>query len=324
MSSEDPKASGAMRVLIAYDGSGCADSALLDLARAGLPREVDVTILSVTEVWLTLPSNLKSADATDPAQPSGDTRITPEVKLVRKARAVLAARHPAWHIETGTATGSPAREILRRARETKAGLIVIGSQGGFGVNRLFLGSVSHKVANEAPCSVRVVRGSAWKEGAPARLLIGFDGSAAARAAVRSVRERVWAPGSEVRLVAVVDPEEPSLAGKRGPPWRKSADERNRAVRAWIEQSVIEAVDELRQTQLVVTSRIAEGDPKRALVAEAEEWGADCIFIGSSGAPGDRAADPLERLLLGSVATAIVARAGGSVEVVRIGPERANR
>ncbi len=30
-----------MRVLIAYDGSSCADEALEDLPRAGLPREAD-------------------------------------------------------------------------------------------------------------------------------------------------------------------------------------------------------------------------------------------------------------------------------------------
>jgi nucleotide-binding universal stress UspA family protein len=236
---------------------------------------------------------------------------------------MLAARHPAWRIETETAAGSPAREILRRAREMNADLIVIGSQGCCGVNRFFLGSVSYKVANEAQCSVRVARGTAWKEGSPARLLLGFDGSAAALAAVRVVRERAWMPGSEVRVVSIVDPGEPPLSGKRSAAARKSADERDQAVRAWIGERVTEAVEELRQTQLLVTSRIEQGDPKRALVAEAEEWGADCIFIGSSGAPDGGMSDYVERPLLGSVATAVVARAGCSVEVVRVAPEGAS-
>lgn len=52
-----------MKVLIAYDGSECAASALLDLTRAGLPREVAVTILSVDEVWLPLPLGLTNAAA---------------------------------------------------------------------------------------------------------------------------------------------------------------------------------------------------------------------------------------------------------------------
>jgi len=319
-----------MKVLIAYDGSECADSALLDLARDGLPRETCVTIMSVAEVWLPLPLGLTKAAsapasvaAIGRAQTSIATPSSALVKLVERARATLAARHPAWRIETETAVGSPARQILRRAREMKAGLIVIGSHGGFGVNRFFLGSVSHKVANEAPCSVHVARGSAWKEGSPARLLIGFDGSAAARAVVHAVRERAWTPGSEARVVAIVDPGEPPRAGKRSAPSRKSTDERNQAVRTWIGERVTEAVEELRQTELIVTSRIEEGDPKRALVAESEEWGADCIFIGSGGAADAGVSDSVERLLLGSVATAIVARAGCSVEVVRVASESAS-
>jgi nucleotide-binding universal stress UspA family protein len=50
-----------------------------------------------------------------------------------------------------------------------------------------------------------------------------------------------------------------------------------------------------------------------LLEEAEEWGADCIFVGSRGSH-----EPLAGLLLGSVSTAVVARAHCSVEVVRAG------
>ena len=44
--------------------------------------------------------------------------------------------------------------------------------------------------------------------------------------------------------------------------------------------------------------------------EAERWGADCIFLGAKGH------SRFERLLLGSVSTAVSARAHCSVEVVR--------
>ena len=40
------------KILIAYDGSASADAALEDLRRAGLPDELDATVLSVAEVWL--------------------------------------------------------------------------------------------------------------------------------------------------------------------------------------------------------------------------------------------------------------------------------
>jgi len=41
-----------MKVLIAYDGSSCADAALNDLPCAGLPQEAEALILSVAEVFL--------------------------------------------------------------------------------------------------------------------------------------------------------------------------------------------------------------------------------------------------------------------------------
>ena len=46
-----------MRILIAYDDSACADATLVDLQRAGLPRNAEVIVLSVADVWLWPDSN---------------------------------------------------------------------------------------------------------------------------------------------------------------------------------------------------------------------------------------------------------------------------
>jgi len=56
--------------------------------------------------------------------------------------------------------------------------------------------------------------------------------------------------------------------------------------------------------------IRRGKPADEIVDEAESWGADCIFVGAKGVRG------IERLLLGSVSSAVSSRAGCSVEVVR--------
>ncbi|HKX27159.1 MAG TPA: hypothetical protein VJ302_05655 [Blastocatellia bacterium] len=45
-----------MKILVAYDGSDCADAAPADLQRAGLPQDLAVTVLSVAESWLPPPS----------------------------------------------------------------------------------------------------------------------------------------------------------------------------------------------------------------------------------------------------------------------------
>ena len=53
-----------MKILIGYDGSICADAALHDLNRAGLPHDLDVLVLSVADV--VLPPRSGTTDQQDP------------------------------------------------------------------------------------------------------------------------------------------------------------------------------------------------------------------------------------------------------------------
>lgn len=314
-----------VRILVGYDGSPCANTALDDLSRAGLPRNAEVIILTVSEVWMPPPSNL----SVGPAEKSLPSLIVKGAKsgqrqaanavapmsvarsFAMEAKAQLQRRFPAWVIKAEEATGSPSIEILKRAEELKPHLIVLGSQGQSGLGRFSLGSVSQKVANEAQCTVRVSRGIAWKDGSPIRILIGHDGTASSELAVSAVAKRVWPIASGVRLVAALDPTNGTISGQLIP--RTSSFATAAGVRQWVETFMNEAAKKLTARQLDVSTRIEEGDPKCALIADAEEWGADCIFLGAGSANA-----VLEKPLLGSVATAVVARAHCSVEIVRRG------
>src|SRR5438045_3155548 len=53
--------------------------------------------------------------------------------------------------------GQPAAEILHLARLSHADLIVMGTHGRQGLNRLFMGSVAENVMREARCPVLIVR-----------------------------------------------------------------------------------------------------------------------------------------------------------------------
>ena len=69
-------------------------------------------------------------------------------------------------------------------------------------------------------------------------------------------------------------------------------------------------DALKATTTSTETAVREGDPRSAIVDEADEWRADLIVVGSHGRTG------VKRWLLGSVAQAIVGHAPCSVEVVR--------
>ncbi len=293
-----------MKILIGYDGSGCADAALDDLQRAGLPHEAEAVVISVADVFL--PPPLKEGDDTFPFQVSDGVRRA----RARAARAIEEIRgfsaqasdrvktnFPDWNVRTEACVDSPAWAMIKKADEWKPDLIVVGSHGRSAIGRLILGSVSQKVLTEARCSVRVARGQVDEPDTPVRNIIGIDGTPDSGRAVRAVAERVWPEHSEVRLVTAIGGFH--MYGLEPDVQMAHAHE--------IQQA---AETELRTAGIQFSSVIKEGDPKSVLTGEAEAWGADCIFVG---AKGHRF---LERFLLGSVSAAVATRAHCSVEVVR--------
>lgn len=72
-----------------------------------------------------------------------------------------------------------------------------------------------------------------------------------------------------------------------------------------------ATGELSHIGLKTSILREKGDPKSILLAEAEKWNADSIFVGTRDFKS-----AFERFRLGSVSTAIVTNARCSVEIVR--------
>lgn len=54
-------------------------------------------------------------------------------------------------------TGDPAETILDQAKETNADLIVMGTHGRTGFNRMLMGSVAERVLRHSPCPVVTVK-----------------------------------------------------------------------------------------------------------------------------------------------------------------------
>lgn len=59
--------------------------------------------------------------------------------------------------ETTVRSGNPAQEVIRYARENGVDMIVIGSVGHSGLDRMMFGSTAEKVVRGAHCSVLTVR-----------------------------------------------------------------------------------------------------------------------------------------------------------------------
>jgi len=309
-----------MKVLIAYDASKCAEAAIDDLSKAGLPTEGSVQIISVAEAWLPRGGS-GSKDTTEPAADAdrspakyGDAveRAIAEAKMLAKyAGGRVRTALPGWNVSHSSTYGSPASEILNGAENLGADLIVVGSQGHSSLGRFVMGSISQKVLAGAHCSVRVARGKIDVDPTPTRLLVGFDGSKESVATVSAVSSRHWISGSEVRLVAVIESSLPNGIGRFVAPLRASVADYDVTERAWVERSARSALMKLRSVGLESQLHVRAGNPKQVLVDEAATWGADCIFVGAGGSGSF-----LERTLLGSTSAAVASRAHCSVEVVR--------
>lgn len=313
-----------MRVLIAYDGSAHADAALDDLRRAGLPREAEALVVTVSEGPVSvsppvaevagpaLTSHRLASALAAAARERSASLLAEAGGFVARARERVLSYFPDWEVGTKVLEGAPSEVLLREIERWQPGLVVVGSQGRSALGRFFLGSVSKKLATESTSSVRVVRRAAEKsDDRPPRILIGVDGSPGSERAARSVGRRVWPEGTEVRIVAVDDGISPTRIAHILPTAAAAIRGRNEEAAEKARRMVDWAERELRAIGLRVSVSLAKGEPQSTLIEEALRWEADSIFVGSYGLDQRRKGSGL-----GSVSTGLVTKAHCPVEFVR--------
>jgi nucleotide-binding universal stress UspA family protein len=290
-----------MKVLMGYDGSHAGTVALDDLHRACLPGATELRIVTVWDTaWNPPPSMYEVLGLATDSTESSLGCDAPALRgnaysqaLDTATRAVTRVRleQPNWTLHAEALAGDPAAELVRTADDWGADLIVVGSRGRSGLERLLLGSVSRKVLTGSGRSVRVVRRALGTEGnASVQILVGVDGRPGSEHAVRAVAARTWPAGSSARVVAV---------------------EEGAVTASSVGAALSSAAYELWAAGLDVSVTIRRGAAAHVLANEAREWGADCVFVGSRAFTSE-----YERWRLGSVSTALAESAPCSVEVVR--------
>lgn len=145
-----------------------------------------------------------------------------------------------------------------------------------------------------------------------KILLAVDGSADSAAAIEEVAQRPWPPQSEVKVITAA--EMPLMVGME--PWVPSQeyfDQVEKAIRETakgIIDAALEKLKTIKDKTLKISGEMIQGPSREAIVGEAERWGADLIVMGSRGLGA------FNRLLLGSVSSAVVHHAKCSVEIVR--------
>jgi nucleotide-binding universal stress UspA family protein len=192
--------------------------------------------------------------------------------------------------------GRPAARILEVATQEAADLLVVGTHGRTGVERLVLGSVADRMVRQASCPVLTARST--PEGGPRReirrICYATDFSPTARAAWSWVVALASAAGAEVDLAHV--------AFGPVPDRHLSAEAIGRLAMLLQEQGRMEAERFLEQSTLPrerVHVRVMNGVPGEQIVHCAQEHAADLIVMGTHGWSG------VVRWMLGSVAHHVI-------------------
>lgn len=291
-----------MKLLIGFDGSPLATAALHDLKNAGLPETGEALLLAVADYFLApcppdAPFNAVEQNALA-ARRVAEVRRDALLAETHNAALLLKEDLPGWTVRAEADIDAPAWGILRKADEWKPDLLCVGAPRASRMERLFFGSVCEKVVSHATCSVRI--GRTEGHGRPLHLLLAMDGSPDALAAAEVILARKWPADTELVMVSVQDTRFTHFAGSMLSP---VYDEPNDGVLARL-------VARFQAAGLTASSSIRDGVPKDEIIAAAAETGAHCVFAGAGGMSG------FERLFLGSVSSALAARAACSVEVVR--------
>jgi nucleotide-binding universal stress UspA family protein len=173
-------------------------------------------------------------------------------------------------------------EILRVAAECSADVLVVGTHGLRGLDRLVLGSVTERLLRKATSPVLVVPPAAVDAGAsgrPAVILCGVDRAAASHAALARAGELARLHRARLVLVHVFEDfsaEDPRFAHHFNTDacWREAQPEIRAAYDAMVPAECRQACE-----VEVVAKR---GRPYRVILEMATSWSADLIVLGAAG------------------------------------------
>jgi nucleotide-binding universal stress UspA family protein len=145
------------KVMVAYDGTVCAELALREAARLAL-NGAQLLVVTVAEH----PRPLRRAPDQEPCQAEAaalnKARVLLEQALRRLAALGVEAADTLVVDQTELPDSSVARALLDEARNSSIDLVIMGTHGRSGFRRFLLGSVAERVVRESACPVLLVRG----------------------------------------------------------------------------------------------------------------------------------------------------------------------
>jgi nucleotide-binding universal stress UspA family protein len=292
------------RILVGIDGSETSQDAAALGAR--LAREHGGQLILCHAVnWLPVITQVAAA--------GGGVDTVPLIDNLNREGATVLDRAEQTAKRTGVAAqrraleGEPAESILELARASACSLIVLGTHGRQGFERLFVGSTAEAVLRGSTVPVLTVRSGVKCAGESRRcfenIVVGIDDSEPSGAAIEAVFDLPAEDRQQLAFYSVA-------LGADIFTGLADTYAANLELRQQAQRVVDRALASARARGVTAEGRVVDGRPAELLIAAAQERQADLIVLGSHGRRG------LERFFLGSVAEGVVRTAPVPVLVVR--------
>ncbi len=141
-------------ILVATDGSKYSAAAASEAIGIAKRNNSELTVIAVVPAELVAPADIEFA------MTQREMIAEKEMHEAEKnAKAVKeAALKEGVSVKAFVMTGKPADAIIETAKENKSDLIVLGSHGRTGLEKLLMGSVAERVIVLSPAAVLVVKG----------------------------------------------------------------------------------------------------------------------------------------------------------------------
>jgi nucleotide-binding universal stress UspA family protein len=192
--------------------------------------------------------------------------------------------------------GEPPEVLVNMATEKKADLIVLGTYGRRGINRLLMGSVTSHVIVNSPVDVLVVKKPCTEcNGVYRSVLVPFDGSEFSKKALDKACIFSKTDGAEITVLYVIPRYEEMLGFFRTDSIKRSMSQEA--------QKIVDAATQAASAHGVsVKTEIQEGHSAERIIETAAGMRKDLIVMGSYGWRGVNKAimgSTTERVLIGA-------------------------
>ncbi|MGR3294383.1 MAG: universal stress protein [Candidatus Scalindua sp.] len=192
--------------------------------------------------------------------------------------------------------GKPFLEIIQVAKEENVDLLVIGTHGRAGVDRVILGSVAERIVRKAGCPVMVIRDR--KHTGFKRIIVPIDFSDCSRKALEYAIATAKAHNSKLTILHVYEESfiEPYVNAANS---EEEAGEIMKAIEQVNETKYDEFLKTIDLRGVEYDKLLVKGIPEAEIVEIAMEQQADLVVMGTHGRAG------IKHILIGSTAEEVV-------------------